>query len=428
MKSTKHAIRAIRVTNFTARMILLFACVVVVIFVVLHIIVNLHGKALVIKKLEQTFNRKISIADLHTSFPAYIHLKGVEVEGLFKIDEVVAGGGLFDVFSRHFRLSYFKLVHPVINLDMGEFMQMDKPAALSSGETKPATASPEAKPREVAKPILKLPNIYVRNFIVINGFVDFVDRKVDPEGGYRIKIENLNARVHNLNLGLGPRLTSFNISGKMPWSKASDAGTINLDGWINFPKQAMEATLKIEGIDGIYLRPYYSQYVDLEKARIEKARLNFTSNINGVAGIATVQCHLELTDIVRTPRPPEETEKNAERIADAVLGIFKAMNEGKIVLDFSFKTRMDSPEFGLGVIKAAVEDKFAQVRRENALRPESAVAVPAKIIESTTKGVLNITKAVVVGTVSIGVEMVKAAGGLFKSKKPAPAPNPTPVK
>ena len=116
----------------------------------------------------------------------------------------------------------------------------------------------------------------------------------------------------------------------------------------------MLASLKIENIDAIAFYPYYSTWVDLEKARIEKAKLNFSSKIRGKDNDISAQCHLELTDIVRKVRPPEEAQQKAERLTDAVLDMFKAMNQGKVVLDFTLHTKMDHPQFGFENIKSDI--------------------------------------------------------------------------
>ena len=71
----------------------------------------------------------------------------------------------------------------------------------------------------------------------------------------------------------------------------------------------MQAALKIKDIDAIYLYPYYSMWVDLEKARIEKAKLNFSADINGLNNNVNVECHLELTDMVRKPLEPGQRRK-----------------------------------------------------------------------------------------------------------------------
>jgi len=154
----------------------------------------------------------------------------------------------------------------------------------------------------------------------------------------------------------------------------------------------------------------------LEKARIEKAKLNFTSDICGINNNLTAQCHLELTDIVRRPRAPEEPQEKAERIADAVLGIFKAMDQGKIVLDFTIRTKMDKPVFGFGDIRNAVESKI-NGGRKSGISAQGFAMLPAKLVEGTVKGATDFSKALIVGTYDVGEEIFKSVRDAFKIRK-----------
>jgi hypothetical protein len=180
----------------------------------------------------------------------------------------------------------------------------------------------------------------------------------------------------------------------------------------------MQATINIQDIDGIYLGPYYSNWIDLEKARIEKANLNFTSNIQGLNNNITADCHLELTDIVRSPRPPEEPQEKAEKITNIVIDTLRALDQGKIVLDFTIKTKMDRPEFGLGNIKMAFEDRIAKVfgPSTSGIKPADILLLPLKIIEGSVKGATDISKAVIDGTFAVGNEFKKAVEDSFKTE------------
>ena len=206
-------------------------------------------------------------------------------------------------------------------------------------------------------------------------------------------------------------LKPFNLKGNIPWSVGQEAGTIEADGWLNFSKRDMLANLKIHGIDGIYLYPYYSYWVDLEKARIDKATLNFDTNIQGIDNNVTAVCHLELVNIVRKPRSAAEPEQKAERITNAVLDIFKAMDQGKIVLNFKVETKMDKPQFSFGNIKMAFESKLSQGR--GGIEAKDIVMLPGKLLEGAVKGGADMSRSVVDGIFAFGNAIKKAAIDAF---------------
>jgi len=84
---------------------------------------------------------------------------------------------------------------------------------------------------------------------------------------------------------------------EIPWREDSGEGIVYTSGWVNLYRKEMQARLEIEGIDGISLHPYYTKWVDLENSRIEQAKLNFFSDVQGMNNEIVAQCRLELTDI-----------------------------------------------------------------------------------------------------------------------------------
>lgn len=383
----------------------------------LHLFFNLKGKDFLIQKLEEATKRKVSIGNLSTTFPVNISIKDFEIKGLLKIDDIYASLGFIDLSRRSLGLSLLKLNRPELTMERNAAVQ-PAPAPVTPTEAnlpqKPET-KPADPPAAVAKPFI-LPAFYIDRFIVNDGTFTFIDKFAENQE-ISIKAQNLNIKVDNFNLSHGgSRITYFELKGKMPWRQGSEEGKIELEGWINLIKKDMRATVKIQDIDAIYFYPYYSAWVNLEKARIEKAKLNFTSDIDALNNDLVAQCHLELTDVVFKPRPPEEEEKKAEKIAAVVLDIFKALNQ-KVVLDFTIRTKMTKPEFGFGNISNAVADKLNQRRKGDTSLTQEVVLFPARILEGTVKGGTEMTKAVIGGTFSVVKEFKKAFLGAFTKEK-----------
>jgi hypothetical protein len=271
--------------------------------------------------------------------------------------------------------------------------------------------------KQAAKPkqIKALPFICKR-LKIWDGRVDFTDH-TQGQGGFKITVDKINFYLNNFDIFSHSLASDFKLEADIPWQEGKEVGKIKAEGWINFLKMSMEADLNISDIDGIYFYPYYSNWVDLEKARIEKAKLNFKSDISSLNNNLTAVCHLELTDIVFTPRAPEETEEKAEKIATAVLDIFKSLDQGKIVLDFTIRTKMDSPEFKLGDLRMAVEDKLTGVRKGSGLQVGDVFMLPGMVLGGMLKGATEVSKAVIGGTFSIGKEIIKGSvGGAFKKE------------
>ncbi|MCM8789819.1 MAG: DUF748 domain-containing protein, partial [Candidatus Omnitrophica bacterium] len=121
----------------------------------------------------------------------------------------------------------------------------------------------------------------IKHLQIRDGKINFVDYTVSPEG-LKIAVKDLNFNLSNVYFLPVSQIASFELNANIPWQKGKQEGKIEAQGWLNLYKKDMQVTLKISDIDGIYLYPYYSKWVDLEKARIESAKLNFTSNIRGL--------------------------------------------------------------------------------------------------------------------------------------------------
>ena len=122
---------------------------------------------------------------------------------------------------------------------------------------------------------------------------------------------------------------------------------------------------------------------------------------------------------MRKPRPPEEPQEKAERITDAVLDMFKSMNQGKVILDFTLHTKMDRPEFGFGNIKSALEGKLRDARKGSGFKLENALAFPGKAIEGGVKGGMDLSRAVFDGVFAVGNEIKNILEGAFRKDEPA---------
>jgi len=409
IKRAKQAIRVIRVTQVAIKIAGVCVLVIAGLFVAAHVFFNLKGKSLIINKLEKELNRKVSIGRVSTSFPINIRIQDIDVEGLCKMKEVFLAPGAYDIFNRVFRLSLIKIIRP-------EFAIEKTPAGLSScllkvSETQAPQLQPKSTPGQQRHRPLKLA---VDRLIITDGLFDFADSQTSKQK-ITISMRNLNLELKNLILGkLVSQMTSFSLQADLPWREDHEKGRVDIEGWLNLKKKDMQAKISIEDIDGIAFYPYYDEWVDLENARIKKAKLNFSADVSSLNNDMTVHYRLELTDIVFKPRGPDEDEHKAEKIAHAVIGIFRNLNQGKIVLEQTIETKMDSPEFGFDVIRRAFEDKLS--KHNNGFDPQQVLILPSKLIEGTLKGFTGVTTALINGAFTAGREISRAVQNGFKKE------------
>jgi hypothetical protein len=375
--------------------------IVIVILVIslscFYALLIVKAKFILADKLSAAFGRKVKIGQLKLSPPFNLELMDLDVEGLININYVYISPSIPNLLTGRLALNKIRIVRPKISCERSlppDPATTDSAAVLN----KPEAEKPKEETPAAAKASLKL---VIKSLKVRSGEIYFLDHTADSRN-VKVVIKNIDVNLNNLYTYSVDVMVNFNLSGRLPWQSGEPDGKIYLDGWVNSYKKDMSANLRIEDIDAIAFYPYYSTWVDLEKARIDKAKLNFSSKIKGENNDISAQCHLELADIVRKARPPEEPQQKAERLTDAVLDMFKAMNQGKVVLDFTLHTKMDHPQFGFENIKSAFEGKLMQARTNSGLRPQDMLLWPGKMLQGGIKSGSDLTKAAVDGVFALG--------------------------
>lgn len=378
---------------------------VMVFFGACYLFIIIGGKYILARKLKELTHQNVSIESFRIKPFINIEIRNLEIENTAKIERISLSPSLPFMLFGNIAFNSVKIKAPQINY-----------------ERKVATAAPNGSissgDNHKEKPLLELLGfnklsrwrLICRRLVIEDGKLTTIDHSVGPQG-VRITVEGLNVEIKNLYSFPFQGSTSFNLSGTIPWQEGREKGKISLEGWLNLFKKDMQATLKIEDIDGIYLYPYYSKWVDLDKARIERANLNFSSDIRGINNDVTATCHLELTDIVRRPLTEGEGEEKASMVTNTLLDMFRALDQGKIVLNFTVRTKLDRPEFGFSNIKAAFEQKVTQARGKGAAIKDVLV-LPGRLMDSGIKSTGDFLKGVIDGTVAIGNELRKALLGM----------------
>jgi hypothetical protein len=408
----------------------------------IHIYLNIQGRALLVNKLQDFLKREITVGSVKTRLPFDLVVKDLEIKGIARVDKVIASGGIFDMLSGNIKLSQLTIRHAVIDIEkplkktpVVESAQSSPPAVDPAAAVVPAASDPavSAVPAvavtaqaEPAQEIVRIPPVILRRVVITDSIINFIDHNMG-EQGIKVAVKDINARIDNINLPVsGPQVTSFEFKGKIPWKNIPEEGKVSLAGWVDLYNKSMDASLKVEDIDGVYLYPYYSSWVDLDKSHIDKAKLNFTSEIHGLNNDVAADCHLELTRIDFKPRKEEEAQNRAEKITRVVLDIFKSLNQGKVVLDFKFKTKMDSPELGLApIIKLALQDKIKQARKGSQLKPGEVIALPGNIVKGTVVTAGDLTKSLIDTVFGVGNGLKKAFENSFKKEDNVPVANQT---
>ncbi len=395
--------------------------IVIVIFVIVFaatfVFLLLQGKAIIAGQIENFTHRKVTIDYVGLTLPFNLEMKNLEIPGLAKIDYTSFSPSIPGLLSGNIVLNDLKLVNPQFVYEKTQDKTQDKAnveGVSANVNTMAVAPSPQLKsnikPKSDPKKSQYL-RLIIKHLNIKDGKIDFIDHTL-PGVGIKITLKDINFNLTNLYIYPRSAITHFEFTGSIPWSQGQAEGKIEAKGWANLFKKDMQATVKIADIDGVYLYPYYSTWVDMEKARIQSAKLNFTSNIKSVDNNLAAECHLELTDIVFKQRKEEEMDK-AERIAETILGIFKALSQGKVIVNFTIKTRMTSPEFNFGYIKTAFEDRLREGIKYSQVDYADIFKIPVKKVGSTAT---DLTKALYNGTFGLAKVFKDTLKGAFEKE------------
>ncbi|PIQ91254.1 MAG: hypothetical protein COV71_00475 [Candidatus Omnitrophica bacterium CG11_big_fil_rev_8_21_14_0_20_41_12] len=376
--------------------------IVVILFSLAYIFFIVEAKNIIIRNIEQLTGHKTTIGKLDIRPPLNLEIRNLEIKGVLKAGYIYISPSIPNLLFGKIALNKVKIVSPLLT-----YQRIPMPVAVADNSsvdvgrgqivaTAPITVAvtPTVGQNKVFPVTIKSLKIY-------SGWLNFIDSTA-TSGTIKFTIKDIFFYATNLHTVSTDVLTNFDLKGNISWHTGESDGKLSAQGWINSYKKDMLATLKVENIDAIVFYPYYSTWVDLGAARIEKAKLNFSSNIKGTNNDIDAACHLELADIVRKVRTPEESQKKAERLTDVVLDMFKSMNQGKVVLDFTLHTKMDQPIFGFGDIKSAFEGKLMQGRAKAGLRPQDVLLWPSKLLQSGIKSGVDVSHAVTDGVVALG--------------------------
>jgi len=386
----------------------------------------LTGKNFIAAQIERVTGKEASVGHCDVSFPLNLVIRDINIPDLVRVEKVIVSPSILRIAFGRLAFNRIQIIRPRITIEKkllppesgGKEQAIEAVATKILGGAGPGgqedgvAGGEKNVPAEVKA---ETPNLIFKLLTLKDGELDFIDQGVGDQG-IKIEIKDINFELTNFYLPANrPAVTNFKLTGNMPWriEEGQEVGTIKAEGWFNMGKRDIAAEININDMDGIYLYPYYSNWVDLEKARIQQATLNFDSDIRGINNNLVAECHLELANIVFKPREPKDPKEKAEKIASTVIDIFKTMNQGKIVLDFTIRTKMDRPEFGFGDIRMAFEEKLNE-GASSRVDAGDIFMLPARLWEGAVRTTVDISKSVIKGTSSVSTQVGDFVADAYK--------------
>ena len=234
--------------------------VLAVLFTVFYLFAAIMGQAILTKELENFTHKEVTIGYFSLTPSLKLEIRDLEISGLVKLKSIYLSPSIVGLLRGKLVLNQLTFFQPEIFLSK-------VPKEVTDAIVSTEAILPLAENAPKAKKSGFLP-FGIKQFSIKGGELIFIDQTVST-GSIKITIKEINSVVKNIYFFPSNKVIEFKVTAVIPWRDKEDQGRMELEGWINSFKKDIRATLNIKDIDAVYLYPYYSYWVDLDKARIE---------------------------------------------------------------------------------------------------------------------------------------------------------------
>jgi hypothetical protein len=381
----------------------------------LYQVVVTQAKNILVSKLSQLTSQKVSIESLAYRLPATVQIKNLEIGGrkdqkYFSIDQASVSMAPFaSLRKRQLVLTQIQIIGPSL------FYEIDEAPKGSASAVAPATA-PASDPS--AAPVAALASAKSKacpvpqKIKISNGSVEFIDRHL-AVNKLTFALSHLNVSASLKDRNGSARVLKFSGKAVLLQGENSPKGQVRIYGWTDLDSRVTRARLEIKNIDAIYLYPYYSKWFNLEKARLRKAQLDFSADITGAGNKLDAGCRLELTQSEFEPPARGQSPDQSQKLAMLAVEIFKALDKGRVLVDFNLKYDADKPGLDLKPLFVAFSEK---IKNGFSVRPgdvTNALKLPEHLIKNIAATLGGITKAIFGQTEGLGQEFQQSFQDTF---------------
>jgi hypothetical protein len=305
-----------------------------------------NGRAILLSELEKNLGVKAQISSLRVSFPPALVVDGFAIQDSIKIDRLIVSPSLLALIRGDIILNTLIIEKPVLQVtrnsdDSFDFCKgiFNKGAIAAEPQRKPGETAPADSKKKTKKPR----KFYLSRLKIKDANIEFTDNGIAGAEPFKMRFANVNLDVFHPFL-----FNFFRMQFKGQGDLLSDAddkiGKLAISGWADILAKDMNADVALSGARLTYLKPYYKKFLkrDLSSGDIDVTALLISKNND-----MTADCHLELNNIAfkeqETTAPEQDTTEPIDFTLFAVNSLLSS--EGKVVFDFSVRTKMDRPRF-----------------------------------------------------------------------------------
>lgn len=345
--------------------LLALAVAALLVYAAIFIFINTKGEEIFTRAIRDNLGIEASVDTFSLKFPLTVKISGFKSEGI-SFKDCSISLGLFNPFTRNFNLGWVSFDGLELTMEKDQHSVYLVPFSLpaipktvrkSGSPPEERTAGPMPAPAAVSVP--KAPDrqisFTIRDLELKDSTIEMVirDRRT-----VNIIFGNVYLRMADFNY---PRLSRFYLHLSSELFSATEltvsAGLLNVGGWVDYPRRAMDVDLSVDNFDYRAFDVYFPLFWKADNLGVKEAVLSLKSKLNSRNNALTIDCSLFLEEVEFVKK--EETDDNTYSRAKTLkttLALFRGKND-KPTLRFKLKTKMDSPQLDF----SAVKDNFDTV-------------------------------------------------------------------
>ena len=293
-----------------------------VVFFGIFFFIEYKGKPFVEKNLSLLFQRHVQIDNFRILSPLDVRFDNIYIDGLLQAKRVKVHLGVPDLIHKKLVIDEILLSEPFFVIQRREgtkwFIGEQSPPLKSSEATSSTPSSGNqnlGKQNKILKYWPENFSLSINKLSIQGGQVKLFDHSWKKD--FQLIIAKLNMNIRSISCPLISVNSKYNLIGSLFGSGMPFSGdAIKSQGWINFYKKDMDASLYIVGADG------------KDVLSVNLASQNNDMNIKGKINIRNV------------PQNNEQRDQQASSFEGFVFGALQTSGV-EIGVDFSVKTKMD---------------------------------------------------------------------------------------
>jgi hypothetical protein len=340
-----------------SKFVLIAITVIVFVAIAASTYLLINVRRVFLSEIQKNLGVKATASRVRVVFPASLIVEDLRIGETIKVDKIIASPSFLSLVKGGVVLNLLHLERPQLAMARNEDNTFDFGLPLPKKKERiPEVVAPAFAKKAVAKKGI----FYAAKIKIIDGRIDFTDKRVSPGSPFRLKFSNINLDISRPSV-FQPFLIQFKGNGSLVNPENVAMGEAAMTGWADLSAKDMDAQLSAADVELVSLEPYYKKFL---KKELASGRMRLGADFKSKNNDLKAECHLELSQISfkQMPEPAPSSDETNAKTEDLTYLVFDSLlsSQGGIVFDFGIRTKMDRPRLEHIKVKGAFLSSMAQ--------------------------------------------------------------------